>query len=333
MRVASEAVIDPGATGRDERLAAVLEESRRRGFLGPASINDQITHSMAFAAAVRAPDAALDLGAGGGLPGLVLARLVWAGCRWTLLDARAKRCKFLTWAVGELDLADRVEVLETRAEAAGRDPAFRHRFDLVVARSFGVPAVVAECAAPLLTEGGQLVVSEPPAADPRARAGLTTVSPSSAWARRRLFRPAPTWSAFPCRSGARTATHAGSASRASGPCSDVGLPAARFHVEHPADIWTRSPTGAGRGWCASAATSVRRPRRVEAIGAAQPVLAVMDRLAAMAWEVRAVHPTGVVADSRPTDLLPPGSRMWCARRWTAGAVRRAGSAGVPATRA
>jgi 16S rRNA (guanine527-N7)-methyltransferase len=35
----------------------------------------------------------------------------------------------------------------------------------VTARSFGRPAVVAECAAPLLKPGGWLVVSEPPAAD------------------------------------------------------------------------------------------------------------------------------------------------------------------------
>ena len=34
--------------------------------------------------------------------------------------------------------------------------------DVVVARSFGSPAVTAECGAPLLRVGGVLVVSEPP---------------------------------------------------------------------------------------------------------------------------------------------------------------------------
>ena len=42
---------------------------------------------------------------------------------------------------------------------------WRGGFDGVLARSFGRPAVVAECAAPFLKVGGWLVVSEPPAHD------------------------------------------------------------------------------------------------------------------------------------------------------------------------
>lgn len=52
-----------------------------------------------------------------------------------------------------------------RAEEAGRDPELRATFDLVTARGFGPPAVVAECAAPFLRPGGLLVVSEPPAGE------------------------------------------------------------------------------------------------------------------------------------------------------------------------
>ena len=48
------------------------------------------------------------------------------------------------------------------AELFGRDPAHRGAFDAVVARAFGPPAMVAECAGPLLRLGGQLLVSEPP---------------------------------------------------------------------------------------------------------------------------------------------------------------------------
>jgi 16S rRNA (guanine527-N7)-methyltransferase len=52
-------------------------------------------------------------------------------------------------------------VLLGRAEIVGRSER-RGSFDAVVARSFGPPAVTAECAAPLLRPGGRLVVSEPP---------------------------------------------------------------------------------------------------------------------------------------------------------------------------
>jgi len=59
-----------------------------------------------------------------------------------------------------------VTVLGDRAEHVGRDPAHRGTYDLAVARGFGPPAVVAECAAPLLRVGGTLVVSDPPGGEP-----------------------------------------------------------------------------------------------------------------------------------------------------------------------
>jgi 16S rRNA (guanine527-N7)-methyltransferase len=79
-----------------------------------------------------------------------------------LLDANARRGAFLEQVVAHLRLADRVTVVVERAERAARDAAWRGTFDLVVARSFGPPAVTAECASGFLRVGGQLVVSEPP---------------------------------------------------------------------------------------------------------------------------------------------------------------------------
>ena len=57
-------------------------------------------------------------------------------------------------------------ILGAAAEDAGRDAEWRGGFDLVTARSFGAPAVVAECGAPFLRVGGRLVVSEPPSDGP-----------------------------------------------------------------------------------------------------------------------------------------------------------------------
>ncbi len=107
----------------------------------------------------------MDLGSGAGVPGLALA-LWWPGSRWVLVDAAERRAVFLQDAVESLDLGDRVTVAHEPAEVAGRDPALRASADLVVARSFGPPAVVAECAAALLRVGGSLIVSEPPDVDP-----------------------------------------------------------------------------------------------------------------------------------------------------------------------
>jgi len=85
-----------------------------------------------------------------------------------LLDSSERRTAFLVEAVAGLGLADRVEVVRGRAEDIGRHPGRRGRYDLVVARGFGRPAVAAECGCPLLAVGGRMVVSEPPdGGDPR----------------------------------------------------------------------------------------------------------------------------------------------------------------------
>ena len=144
-------------------LVGVLERSRELGLLGPGPVETHLAHSRAWAALVPTGARVLDLGSGGGVPGLPLA-VEREDCTIVLLDAMAKRGAFLDEAVQELSLESRARVVVERAEVAGRDPEWRGRFDVVVARSFGPPAVTAECAAPFLRGGGWLLVSEPPGA-------------------------------------------------------------------------------------------------------------------------------------------------------------------------
>lgn len=152
-----------------DRLLAILDDARSRGFLGPGPIAGQLEHALAFVDLLPAQPVgvdrttidALDLGSGGGVPALVLATVV-PGSRWTLVDAMARRTAFLSEAVRTLELADRVEVVTSRAEAL--EPRWRGRFDVVTARGFGPPPVIAECAAPWVRIGGSIVVSEPPGA-------------------------------------------------------------------------------------------------------------------------------------------------------------------------
>jgi 16S rRNA (guanine527-N7)-methyltransferase len=139
-------------------VIAALEEARALGFLGPGPVAFHVEHARAYLPALAdVAGAVLDLGAGGGVPGLVLA-VERPDLAFTLLDAMAKRTAFLERAVARLGLPN-VTVRTGRAEAVGE---LRASFDAVVARSFGSPAVTAECAAPLLKVGGRLVVSEPP---------------------------------------------------------------------------------------------------------------------------------------------------------------------------
>lgn len=151
-----------------DEVTQVLEGARELGFLGPGPVEDHVHHALGFVGLVSGGDGPagrwIDLGSGGGVPGLVLAIAV-PGVRWVLLDARRRRTAFLERAVGELGLSDRVEVITGRAEEIGREARHRTGYAGAVARSFAPPAVTAECAAPLLVKGGHLVVSEPPMDD------------------------------------------------------------------------------------------------------------------------------------------------------------------------
>jgi 16S rRNA (guanine527-N7)-methyltransferase len=129
-----------------------------------------VRHAEGFARALYAatgvatpPSRVLDLGSGGGLPGAVLAT-AWPSAEFVWLDASERSREFLAWASEELGVADRVQVVRGRAEELAHSGDLRAGFDVVVSRSFGRPAVTAECAAGFLNVGGILLVSEPPVA-------------------------------------------------------------------------------------------------------------------------------------------------------------------------
>jgi 16S rRNA (guanine527-N7)-methyltransferase len=198
----------PGATELlgHEPLLTQLERARTFGFLGPGPVADHIEHAEAFVTALAGVSGTVvDLGSGGGVPGLIIA-LTRADLSLVLVEATAKRCRFLEEAVAALALT--ATVVEGRAEVVGHSER-RGKADAVVARSFGTPATTAECGAPLLRRGGILVVSEPPAptGDRWPSAGLAKLglergerSPSSPAVQvLRLTSPCPP--TFPRRDG------------------------------------------------------------------------------------------------------------------------------------
>jgi 16S rRNA (guanine527-N7)-methyltransferase len=144
---------------RHPELLAQLSQARALGFLGPGPVEAHVDHAEAFLVALAGTvGTVVDLGSGGGVPGLVIG-VARPDLRLVLLEVRARRCRFLEEAVRALALD--AEVVEGRAEELGRS-ALRGQADAVVARGFGVPAATSECASPLLRVGGRLVVSEPP---------------------------------------------------------------------------------------------------------------------------------------------------------------------------
>ncbi len=146
-------------------LNRALEESRARGYLGPNSIQPHIDHAEGFARcwddrSSTPPEAFIDLGSGGGLPGLVLLDR-WR-CRAVFTDSMAKRANFLREVLEWEGAPQGGEVIIGRVEEIAKGESLREAFHLVTARSFGPPSVTAECGAAFLKVGGVMIISEPP---------------------------------------------------------------------------------------------------------------------------------------------------------------------------
>jgi len=102
---------------------------------------------------VRAAGRIVDLGSGGGFPGLVLA-IALPGAQVALVESVVKKAAFLRDASVALGLADRVDVIPERAEMW---PEGLGTADVVTARALASLPVLLEYAAPLLRERGALV--------------------------------------------------------------------------------------------------------------------------------------------------------------------------------
>ena len=150
----------------DEAVLGALAEARALGFLGPGPLDAHVASAEAFQRALGPlAGRALDLGSGGGVPGLLLAA-AYPEVAWTLLDQQRRRTSFLSRVVAALGWVGRVDVRRAAAEEAAHDPELRAQFAAVTARSFGPPALTAEIGAAFLAPHGRLVVAEPPVADP-----------------------------------------------------------------------------------------------------------------------------------------------------------------------
>lgn len=95
----------------------------------------------------------VDVGTGGGMPGIPLA-LALPGLRLTLVEADRRKAGFLSHAAAQLQLP--VEVVAERAETAARE-SHRESFDVAVCRALAAPPVVLELTLPFLKIGGRLL--------------------------------------------------------------------------------------------------------------------------------------------------------------------------------
>ncbi len=151
-------------TETDARLGRYLDElylwNRRINLTAVPRAEAESRHTGEARRLLAASEAAqgarvVDIGAGGGVPGLVMA-ILRPDLRLTLVEADRRRAGFLLHAAA-LCACPGVTVISRRAEEVGHDPAHRGRYDLAVSRATAAAPALCELALPLLRTGGRLL--------------------------------------------------------------------------------------------------------------------------------------------------------------------------------
>lgn len=139
---------------RRVNLTAIVEnrEVQAKHFL------DSLTVSLVIPRDVAAQGSLIDVGSGGGFPGLPL-KILWPGLRVSLVESVGKKAAFLRHITDTLGL-EGVEVCCQRAESLAHDPNMREKFDVVVSRAVADLSVLAELTLPFCKLGGRVVAQK-----------------------------------------------------------------------------------------------------------------------------------------------------------------------------
>lgn len=114
----------------------------------------------------------LDMGTGGGFPGLPIACAL--DCRATLVDSVGKKVTACQEFVTELGLSSSVRAVHSRLEDLGKAPAYISSCDFVVARALASLDVLVEYGSPLLKKGGYLILGKGSPSDEEVNHSLVT---------------------------------------------------------------------------------------------------------------------------------------------------------------
>lgn len=155
-------------SAQEERLLRFLDELLRwNQSINLTAITDRdealikhLADSLTLLPLLRGDETLLDMGSGGGLPGLPL-KLVLPDLNLTSVDAVAKKISFQKHVIRSFALSGAV-ARHGRLEELGREPALAGHFELVVARAFASLADCVRLARPFLQPGGRLIAMKGP---------------------------------------------------------------------------------------------------------------------------------------------------------------------------
>lgn len=111
----------------------------------------------------RNADTVIDVGTGGGFPGIPLA-IVSPDKEFTLADSLNKRLKVIDAVAADADIRNKVTV-HGRAEELAHKKEYRHNFDVCVSRAVAGLSVLAEYCLPFIKKNGYLLAYKGPDAE------------------------------------------------------------------------------------------------------------------------------------------------------------------------
>ena len=253
------------ATDADARLARYLDElylwNRRVNLTAVPRAQAESRHTgearRLLAAAEPARDArVVDIGAGGGVPGIVMA-ILRPDLHLTLVEADRRRAGFLIH-VAAVCACSRVTVVSRRAEELGHDPAHRGRYDVAVSRATAAAPALCELALPSCASAAGCWRWYP---TPRPTRGAPPWPRPSAGAARRwpsppAFSPSPRWRPPPTSSpgvpGSPPAAPFAAAERSALRRGPSQSPAAGAPPPPRSPARPRAPVRRPSRWCAHA---------------------------------------------------------------------------------
>lgn len=143
----------------DQYLYMLLETNKKFNLTAirepDAAWMRHILDSLGLLAHTSDATSLIDIGSGGGLPGIPLA-ITQPGLKVSLLESTGKKARFLEEVAGALKL-ENVTVVNDRAETVGHDEAHRERYDLAIARAVGPMRVLLEFTVPFVRIGGAVL--------------------------------------------------------------------------------------------------------------------------------------------------------------------------------
>ena len=147
----------------DSRLSELARQIEEWPGLVSGPAEGLVEDSLALLDHLGDAQTLVDVGSGGGLPGLPL-KIARPGLAVTLVESDEAKAAFLVHACARLGLQG-VEVVARPAEDAGRDTRYRERFDVAVARALAAMPVLAELCLPFVRVGGTLLAQKTEAED------------------------------------------------------------------------------------------------------------------------------------------------------------------------